>query len=55
MATYVEGEAAETSSDEEQYVFNLSYMKVNKYGEKQKLIYFYDLLNAKLIFIPDTF
>lgn len=29
MATYVEGEAAETdSSDDEQYVFNLSYMKV---------------------------
>lgn len=29
MATFVEGEGAETdSSDEEQYVFNLSYMKV---------------------------
>lgn len=31
MATFVEGEAAETdSSDDEQYVFNLSYMKVFK-------------------------
>jgi hypothetical protein len=36
MATYVEGEAAETSSDEEQYVFNLSYMKVNKNRENDE-------------------
>lgn len=34
MATYVEGEAAETdSSDDEQYVFNLSYMKVKIFVE----------------------
>lgn len=28
MATYVEGEAVETDSEDEQYLFNLSYMKV---------------------------
>lgn len=28
MATYVEGEAPETDSEDEQYLFNLSYMKV---------------------------
>lgn len=32
MATFVEGEASEidSSEDEDQYVFNLSYMKVIK-------------------------
>lgn len=28
MAAYFEGEAAETDSEDEQYLFNLSYMKV---------------------------
>jgi hypothetical protein len=28
MATYIEGEAPETDSEDEQYLFNLSYMKV---------------------------
>lgn len=28
MATYVDGEAPETDSEDEQYLFNLSYMKV---------------------------
>lgn len=28
MATYVDGEAPETDSDEEQDLFNLSYLKV---------------------------
>lgn len=30
MATYVDGEAPETDSEDEQYLFNLSYMKVMK-------------------------
>lgn len=29
MATYVEGEAPETDSEDEQYLFNLSYLKVS--------------------------
>lgn len=29
MGSYVEGEAPETDSEEEQYMFNLSYMKVD--------------------------
>lgn len=28
MAAYVDGEAPETDSEDEQYLFNLSYMKV---------------------------
>lgn len=28
MASYVDGEAPETDSEDEQYLFNLSYMKV---------------------------
>lgn len=34
MAAYVEGEAPETDSEDEQYLFNLSYMKVrNRWNE----------------------
>lgn len=32
MASYVDGEAPETDSEDEQYLFNLSYMKVNHFS-----------------------
>lgn len=35
MATYVEGEAPETDSEDEQYLFNLSYLKVSFKGKSQ--------------------
>lgn len=39
MATYIEGEAPETDSEDEQYLFNLSYMKVRfSFHEKYKNI-----------------
>lgn len=38
MATYVEGEDVETDSEDEQYSFNLSYMKVYCGFIKNKMI-----------------
>lgn len=46
MAAYVEGEAPETDSEDEQYLFNLSYMKVQNFCSVK-------LLNKKIFIISD--